>query len=648
MMALTSAPAAIKAVAAAYVEMALKEADNNVKLVVLDRLAELQEAQAAIVNEGVLDVLRVLSTSDAEIRRRALKIVLAGVNARVAGDLISFLGKELTRATSDDEDYVAELLQAVHECATRFPTTASAALGLYAEALEQAGASGECLREVPSHAKALLAAHEALRGPFVDRLAAALPAIGGGPALAQALLWLVAEYSMGPANAQSVLGAVRLCLAEEGALEDHAAVTSTKVLADGTYATESAPMNGRPKVAGGLGRLLADGHHGVAASIALALTKLVLRFASDDARTRAEAALLCTLLLRRGLANTVPLDPDTFERILLCVRVLGGAESPALAKVLEARQAREEANGASSLYGSQARAKPSAPLSFRLARPGSEDPRAGRGPSEEEDILKLVSEPSGASRAHSVLSRVVQLTGFSDPIYAETYVLVRGGDVLLDVLLVNQTGKTLPAVTIDLATVGEVRVVEKPPALTLAPHGFAAVKAALRVASAGSALLHGSLSFGDVEPRAVVLAPVSLDLADFMEMPPPRLDETDFRRAWPLLEWENKIVIGPIKLPSGAGDEQVLASLLSRLLSSIGGGLACITPGLGIAEGGTYLAANMHARSVFAEDVLGNICLERTATADSLVIAGHARLRSRSQGIAVALGDKISTFFKSL
>jgi coatomer subunit beta len=139
-----------------------------------------------------------------------------------------------------------------------------------------------------------------------------------------------------------------------------------------------------------------------------------------------------------------------------------------------------------------------------------------------------------------------------------------------------------------------------------------------------------------------------LDLADFMESPPPHLDETDFRRSWPLLEWENKIVIGPLKMAPSTGDEQILSALLTRLLSSIGGGLACITPGYGLAEGGAYLAANMHARSVFSEEVLGNICLERSSAADGLVIAGHARLRSRSQGIAVALGDKISLFFKSL
>lgn len=39
------------------------------------------------------------------------------------------------------------------------------------------------------------------------------------------------------------------------------------------------------------------------------------------------------------------------------------------------------------------------------------------------------------------LSKVTQLTGFSDPVYAEAYVHVNQYDIVLDVLIVNQTGE---------------------------------------------------------------------------------------------------------------------------------------------------------------------------------------------------------------
>lgn len=38
------------------------------------------------------------------------------------------------------------------------------------------------------------------------------------------------------------------------------------------------------------------------------------------------------------------------------------------------------------------------------------------------------------------LNKVTQLTGFSDPVYSEAYVHVNQYDIVLDVLIVNQTG----------------------------------------------------------------------------------------------------------------------------------------------------------------------------------------------------------------
>jgi coatomer subunit beta len=57
---------------------------------------------------------------------------------------------------------------------------------------------------------------------------------------------------------------------------------------------------------------------------------------------------------------------------------------------------------------------------------------------------------------------VTQLTGFSDPVYAEAYVNVNQYDIVLDVLIVNQTKDTLQNCTLELATLGDLKLVEKP------------------------------------------------------------------------------------------------------------------------------------------------------------------------------------------
>lgn len=48
-------------------------------------------------------------------------------------------------------------------------------------------------------------------------------------------------------------------------------------------------------------------------------------------------------------------------------------------------------------------------------------------------------------------------------------------------LIVNQTSDTLEAVTLELATLGDLKLVEKPQPVTLAPHDFTNIKANAKV-----------------------------------------------------------------------------------------------------------------------------------------------------------------------
>ena len=76
---------------------------------------------------------------------------------------------------------------------------------------------------------------------------------------------------------------------------------------------------------------------------------------------------------------------------------------------------------------------------------------------------------------------MTQLTGFSDPVYAEAYVNVNQYDIVLDVLIVNQTSDTLQNCTLELATLGDLKLVDKPAPIILAPHDFANIKASVKV-----------------------------------------------------------------------------------------------------------------------------------------------------------------------
>lgn len=68
----------MQAAAACYIDLIVKESDNNVKLIVVGRLAALRdeggEAAARALPGLAMDVLRVLACSDLHVRRRALQL----------------------------------------------------------------------------------------------------------------------------------------------------------------------------------------------------------------------------------------------------------------------------------------------------------------------------------------------------------------------------------------------------------------------------------------------------------------------------------------------------------------------------------------------------------------------------------------------
>lgn len=73
-----------QAAAQCYVDLIVKESDNNVKLIVLDRLMSLRgvASHERVLQELVMDILRVLSSPDLEVRKKTLALVLDLVTSR--------------------------------------------------------------------------------------------------------------------------------------------------------------------------------------------------------------------------------------------------------------------------------------------------------------------------------------------------------------------------------------------------------------------------------------------------------------------------------------------------------------------------------------------------------------------------------------
>jgi coatomer subunit beta len=90
---------------------------------------------------------------------------------------------------------------------------------------------------------------------------------------------------------------------------------------------------------------------------------------------------------------------------------------------------------------------------------------------------------------------------------------------LTDVLLVNQTSNTLQNLCLDFATLGDLKIVERPTVYTIAPHGFQSIKATIKVSSTETGVIFGSILWEgpDLSEQAVILSDIHVDIMDYIK-----------------------------------------------------------------------------------------------------------------------------------
>lgn len=90
---------------------------------------------------------------------------------------------------------------------------------------------------------------------------------------------------------------------------------------------------------------------------------------------------------------------------------------------------------------------------------------------------------------------------------------------MVDVLLVNQTADTLQSLCLDFATLGDLKLVERPSVYTVAPHSFQSIKATIKVSSTETGVIFGSILWegpGMVE-QCVILNDIHIDIMDYIK-----------------------------------------------------------------------------------------------------------------------------------
>lgn len=673
---LSSAPTAIRAAANTYCQLLLSQSDNNVKLIVLDRLNELKSSHREIMVDMIMDVLRALSSPNLDIRRKTLDIVLELITPRNINEVVLTLKKEVVKTQSGEleknGEYRQMLIQAIHSCAIKFPEVASTVVHLLMDFLGDSNVASAI--DVVVFVREIIETNPKLRVSIITRLLDTFYQIRAARVCSCAL-WIIGEYCLSLSEVENGIATIKQCLgdlpffsvSEEGEASDsskkvqqvNATTVSSRrpaVLADGTYATQSAASEtafSPPTLVqgslspGNLRSLLLTGDFFLGAVVACTLTKLVLRLEevqpskAEVNKVSSQALLIMVSMLQLGQSSVLPhpIDNDSYDRIVLCIRLLCNTGDDirkiwlqscrqSYVKMLADKQLREtEEIKAKALISY---AQPDDLIDFYHLKSRKGMSQLELEDEVQDDLKRATGEFIKDGDDANKLNRILQLTGFSDPVYAEAYVTVHHYDIVLDVTVINRTKETLQNLCLELATMGDLKLVDRPQNYTLAPESSKQIKANIKVSSTETGVIFGNIVYetSNVHERmVVVLNDIHIDIMDYIS--PAVCTDVAFRTMWAEFEWENKVAVNTVL--------QNEKEFLEHIIKSTN--MKCLTASSALDGDCGFLAANLYAKSVFGEDALVNISIEKQADGK---LSGYIRIRSKTQGIALSLGDKIT------
>lgn len=617
---LSNSPTAVRAAAVTYANLLNGQTDNNVQLIVLNRLEDLQKTHPKIVQELLMDIMRALSSPNPDICEKVLQIVMDTVSSRNVQPVITALKRELQKALGDeDEKSLAVrhlLVDAIHDCAKKFPQVAESVVGLLMELLSS---SERTSFQVAMFVRGIIQEHPPLRQTLLSKLVESLGDISSAPVMCIAL-WILGEYTT-PAQAQETfddivkeVGSTPFVIAEEpkdssGNSDAPKLVTKNVVLADGTYATQTSYTSAKPVEASDnipkLRKLIVvNGDIFVAETLAACLTKLVLVFPTADKQRTAKTVMILCAITKLAETNKAPnvaqrsSHSDCQERCSMCCRILLDPKTKSLLQPILLEDGKKqlgkylaklaEAQPQKKKKDEEAAATSQADDLIHFRQLKSMTVSAGDVDLDDGSDL---ARATGYNKSNSIWdkdnSHCYPLSGFADPVYAEAIVTVHDYDIVLEILVINRTANTLADLTVELSTMGDMKIVERPQAHTIGPLDQKTIRASIKVSSTETGHIFGSIVYTDMatqEPKLIHLNDIHMDIMDYIR--PATCSDESFRSMWAEFEWENKVAI--------ATSITSLKEFLNHIVTSTK--MKCLTSPPGEGDTSTFLAANLYAR----------------------------------------------------
>ncbi|KAG5506500.1 hypothetical protein JKF63_06003 [Porcisia hertigi] len=463
----------------------------------------------------------------------------------------------------------------------------------------------------------------------------------------------------------------------------------TTVHEDGTYVTTYttvAPVSASTATNGhegdsldvsssGLRVALLKGDFFLAAALASTLTKLVVQLFTEDAKAavdevtrnaaQSDALGILNEILRYGTEpdSPHPISSDTHEHLCLNVTLLSNPEADFMIDVLHAssealsRAEQRAAKETGKDHGGAAAAvvelnAVDAPVMFSQLSEGRESALGVEAVAE--DPVSGAKHESSERKAQLFLRKLedtVPLSGFNDPVYCEARITVQQFDVSVDWLLVNCTSKQLTNFTIELVSLGGMKLCERPQTYTLNPHETIAVRTSLKVNTTETGVIYGTVMYDAPNNQhcSFILNDIHVDIMNYIH--PALCSSAEFREKWGIFDWENKIAVSTTKhdlpdlvrfivqqlnmqlLEPYEVEQQEEQDLELELLPTSEEDEKC-----------AYASCNLYAQTSFGEDALANVSVESDGKG---LVSGVVRIRSNTQTIAYGIGEKLNMLQKS-
>ena len=665
---LTTSPTAIKQAANTFIQVLGTHSDNNVRLIVLDRLDEMKTNFAPILEESIMDLLRSLSNGNMDIRRRIINLSMELVSAKSCESYVSFMKKELVRSQSEDvgdadaqQEYRQELVKAIHKTVMTYTSVAAGVVPIMLDYICEPGASSY---DVIVFIREVMAAQPELREDLLTRMASLFPMIAS-PKVLRAVMWLFGVHATTVEQIANIFEQLKEALhplpltppvastRKNDNDDGPSTVATTTVREDGTYVMSIEMVSKRAEKERsdlqGIRSQIASGDYFLATAFANTVAKLVVQIFKSHAPSnlkntmQVDASEMLHELIRYGTSRvTTVMDDDCHERIRLALTLSQNPTNTFVQSMVEDSIAAFEA---------------ARNLAAANEKKDSDD--------SQEVVLGLVDQPIlftqlstakqsaieltavddiGAAVSNETLDkdsdflaklqRVVPLSGYSDPVYAEAAITVHPFDVLVELFVVNQTTETLQNLTVELSTIGDLKLCENPQTYVLPPGGSQKIRSNIKVCSTEAGVIYGNIIYDthSSDRNCVILNEIRLDIMDYIK--PALCSNNEFRSMWAAFEWENKVLVQTDITDPRTYAEHIMKITNTNALDDTPDADAC-----------GYLSLKLYARSVFGEDALANVSVERTEDGK---LEGVVRIRTKTQGMALGLGDIVSIKQKHL